>query len=79
MDPKSGRFWLVVLVLGVGGGLYLFTSGACEEAREAVDNTADAITGNQAIQVGEHLKEELEDIRNIQIQRNEQLKSLPER
>ncbi len=64
MDPRSGRFWAVVLLaaLVLGGGVWLFTRPEAASAVKAVDGAADAATGAQAVRVGEEVKADARDL-----------------
>jgi len=58
-----GSLWLLVLaLLLVSGGVYFFWSGSARQTAQAVDNVADEVTGNRAVQQRGELKKQLEKI-----------------
>ena len=58
------KFWAIVIVVGLGalGALWFLLGPAGKESVEAIDHTADVLTGKRAVDQGQPLRREVEDI-----------------
>ena len=75
MDIRSGRFWLVVSLLGllIAGGYYWIGDERLSEAATAIDNVADEVTGNRAVHQGLEVKKQLKGITDRQARQREEV------
>ncbi|MEM7234910.1 MAG: hypothetical protein AAF517_22215 [Planctomycetota bacterium] len=64
------KFIGLVLLAAIGYGIYVLVAPHADAAKDAVDATADFMTGKSAIDHGEKLQGELQDINN---RRNQQI------
>lgn len=69
------KLWTVIIVvaLAVLGMSWFFLAPAGREAVEAIDHTADEVTGKRAVDQGQPLRREVED---ISIQQKNRLRSM---